>query len=174
MRIPDSAETTTRSGLIDVFLSPGEFYFGDADTRIRTVLGSCVSITVWHPQRCIGGMCHYMLPSRGRRRTGPPDGRYADEALELFLTEIHRHRTVPAEYVTKVFGGGNMFPNRRSTGPDVGTRNIDEGLRLLADFGFQVRSTHVAGAGHRNVVFELFSGHIWLRHHEPPRGDLRR
>ncbi|MBL8511280.1 MAG: chemotaxis protein CheD, partial [Betaproteobacteria bacterium] len=57
------------SFVMDIFLQPGEFYFGDADTRIRTLLGSCVSITMWHPTRRIGGMCHYMLPTRGRVAT---------------------------------------------------------------------------------------------------------
>src|SRR5439155_18563598 len=43
---------------LEIFLQPGEWYFGDADTRIRTLLGSCVAITMWHPRRCLGGMCH--------------------------------------------------------------------------------------------------------------------
>ena len=42
--------------VIEIFLQPGDFYFGGADTRIRTILGSCVSITMWHPTRLIGGM----------------------------------------------------------------------------------------------------------------------
>jgi chemotaxis protein CheD len=32
---------------------------------IRTVLGSCVSITLWHPVKRVGGMCHFLLPTRG-------------------------------------------------------------------------------------------------------------
>lgn len=46
-----------------VTLQPGEFHFGGANTRIQTLLGSCVAITLWHPIRRIGGMCHYMLPA---------------------------------------------------------------------------------------------------------------
>ncbi len=49
---------------IDVFLQPGDVYFGDRHTRLRTILGSCVSITLWHPQRLLGGMCHFILPAR--------------------------------------------------------------------------------------------------------------
>ena len=41
---------------IEIFLHPGEFYFGDRHTRIRTLLGSCVSIILWHPRLLIGGM----------------------------------------------------------------------------------------------------------------------
>lgn len=47
----------------EVVLKPGDFYFGGGATRISTLLGSCVSMTLWHPRRKIGGMCHYMLPA---------------------------------------------------------------------------------------------------------------
>lgn len=39
--------------VIDIFLQPGEHYVGDADCTIRTLLGSCVSITLWHPAKLI-------------------------------------------------------------------------------------------------------------------------
>jgi hypothetical protein len=48
---------------------------------LRTLLGSCVAITLWHPTRRIGGMCHFLLPERKRRTNEPPDGRYGDEAV---------------------------------------------------------------------------------------------
>jgi chemotaxis protein CheD len=48
----------------ELFLHPGEYAFGDAQTRIRTLLGSCVAITFWHPVLKTGAMCHYLLPAR--------------------------------------------------------------------------------------------------------------
>jgi chemotaxis receptor (MCP) glutamine deamidase CheD len=38
---------TLIEGLHEVFLNPGEFHFGEGTTRISTLLGSCVSITLW-------------------------------------------------------------------------------------------------------------------------------
>ena len=55
------------SNVTEVFLQPGEFHFGHARTRIKTILGSCVAITMWHPILRIGGMCHYLLPARDSR-----------------------------------------------------------------------------------------------------------
>ena len=40
--------------LIDIFLQPGEYFVGDADYQIRTMLGSCVSMTLWHPCKRVG------------------------------------------------------------------------------------------------------------------------
>lgn len=174
---------------IDIFLHQGEVYFGDRETRIRTVLGSCVAITMWHPELLIGGMCHYMLPSRRARqqvlhcRAGdvaigfpsrraatpkPLDGKYADEALEMMFTEIRRNRTRPSEYQIKLFGGGNMFPpSNQHRGRHVGLQNIDAGVALLARHGLKVKAEHLGGHGHRNLLFDIWSGHVWLRHQSP-------
>lgn len=160
-----SPDVTGERQVIEIFLTPGDFYFGDQDTRLRTVLGSCVAVTLWHPTRLIGGMCHFMLPSRGLKRGSELDGRYGDEAMLLFLNEIKRHKTHPSEYEAKIFGGGNMFPgSRRHESLDVGRRNIEMALQLIELHRFRVKARHMAGMGHRNVVFEVWSGDVLLKH----------
>lgn len=150
---------------IDIFLQPGDVYFGDRDTRIRTVLGSCVSITLWHPQLLLGGMCHYMLPERGEARTGEPDGRYAAEAMLLLTGEIRAAGTRPSEYEAKFFGGGRMFSFNAGDGVlDIGNRNIEAGRRLLRGHGLAPAAEHLAGVGHRSIIFEVASGDVWVRH----------
>lgn len=202
-------------GLLEVFLGPGDLYFGDQFTRIRTLLGSCVAITLWHPRALIGGMCHYMmptrshpgvqgpfpdplhshpageqvhhLPGRGHRHgldhePGPahgsgsgsghgPDhgyelsGKYADEALLILLHEIEATSTSPHDYEVKMFGGGNQFPGQ-SPAVDVAARNIDAGLHLLAEHGLTLTSMHLGGTGHRQVILDVWSGDVWVRHSE--------
>ena len=157
---------------IEIFLQPGEFWFGDRDTRIRTLLGSCVSITMWHPRLRIGGMCHFMLPERGARAHADGlDGRYAGDAIELFLRELRAAHTRPQDYQVKLFGGGRMFRSRHAAdGPaalDVGTRNVEAARTLLRTHGFRVRAAHVEGEGHRNLIFDIGSGEVWLRHVAP-------
>lgn len=164
-----SADVTSERQVIDIFLRPGEFYFGDRDTRIRTILGSCVAITLWNPQRQIGGMCHFMLPTRGAHHGANLDGRYGDEAIHLFLREIKRARSTPGEYEAKMFGGGNMFPSTRHHGSlHVGHRNIETGLYCLQQHKFRIKTRHLAGHGHRNIVFDLWSGDVWVKHAAPP------
>lgn len=110
-------------------------------------------------------MCHYMLPGRGAAHNGEPDGRYAEEAMQLFLRAIRQVSTLPSEYQAKLFGGGNMFgPNVRQGNIDIGRRNIERGRELLEQHGFRVISEHLAGFGHRNIIFDVWSGDVWLRH----------
>lgn len=153
---------------IDVVLEPGQFHFGAADLRIGTLLGSCVAITMWHPRHRVGGMCHYLLPTRGsglRPDDEPLDGRYGDEALERFMQEIERVGTFPQDYHAKLFGGGNQFPGHDRMHPfDVAARNVEAGLNLLEEYGLHVTARHVGGSGPRQVILDLANGHVWVRH----------
>ncbi|MDD2760948.1 MAG: chemotaxis protein CheD [Methylomonas sp.] len=149
-----------------VFLPPGGFHFGDHSTVIKTLLGSCVAITLWHPLLMVGGMCHYMLPKRrGLDKNGyESDGRYADAAMALFMRELARTGSHPWEYEVKMFGGGNQFPGH--TGCDllrVSDHNIDAGRDLLARYGFSIKAEHLGGVGHRSVTFDVSNGKTWIK-----------
>jgi chemotaxis protein CheD len=151
---------------IDIFLQPGEFYFGDKETRIRTLLGSCVAITLWHRRLRIGGMCHYLLPMRpGSNKVSDLDGRYADGAIALFMQELNKSQTFPADYEAKMFGGGNQFFTQMEGNPiTIPEKNIQVGRDLLKQHGFTVTAEHLGGDGHRNVIFDIWSGQVWIKH----------
>ena len=168
--VPDRRGVPRTAGapadLIEIFLQPGEFYFGEERTRIRTLLGSCVAVTLWHPKLLIGGMSHYMLPHRPRRGGDEPlDGRYADEVMEMFQRELRRTGTRPGEYRIKVFGGGRMFAYSQKTRQHVSIsdRNVDVGRQLIAQHGFRIAAEDLGGDGHRNVILNLWSGDVWVR-----------
>ena len=151
---------------LEIFLQPGEFYFGEDKTRIRTLLGSCVAITLWHPRLLVGGMAHYMLPQRpNRSRDQPLDGRYAEEVMLMFQRELQDNRTRPGEYQVKLFGGGRMFActQKVKRHVDVSDRNVETGRQLMAQHGFNIHAEDLGGDGHRNVVFDLWSGDVWLK-----------
>jgi chemotaxis protein CheD len=149
---------------LEIFLQPGEFYFGDGVTRIRTLLGSCVAVTFWHPRLRAGGMSHCMLPERPRRARGEAlDGRYADDAMLLALAEIVRAGTRPAEYQVKIFGGGRMFPSANASHVDIAQRNVEAARALVRCHGFLAGAEDLGGEGHRNVILDLWSGDVWLK-----------
>lgn len=156
------------AGVVEIFLQPGELYFGGRETRIRTVLGSCVSLTFWHPKLLVGGMCHYMLPSRTLERRGATrqelDGRYADEAIAMLAKEIDATGIPHREYQVKLFGGGNMFPGRSNVENHVGFKNVEMARNLVAKHDFNCVAEHLGGIGHRNIIFEVWNGQVWVKH----------
>ena len=164
----------------DIFLPAGQFYFGHGRVRVRTLLGTCVAITLWDPATQRGGICHFLLPTRGptHSQANAAPGFYADEVMGLFENELLAAHASANRYVVKVFGGGNMFPDqltdpncrnescepvRRETCSSVGCQNIRAAHGLLASRGFRVALEDVGGHGSRQVMFDVWSGDVWVR-----------
>lgn len=153
-----------RGHRIDIFLQPGECFAGDEHYVLRTLLGSCVSITLWHPLRRIGAMSHFLLPTRGGPRPDVPDGRYGDEAMQLMQDELARFNIRPTECQAKIFGGGAMFPGRgQQDAVHVGKKNGAAARALLHAHGIEVVSENLFGSGHRQVIFDVHTGDVWAR-----------
>ncbi|GAB3541797.1 chemoreceptor glutamine deamidase CheD [Noviherbaspirillum agri] len=166
-------EWTMMRHRIGIYLQPGEYFVGHAGHSIRTLLGSCVSITLWHPARRIGAMSHFLLPSRGTPPAATPDGRYGDEAMRLMLDELARLDVDGRECHAKVFGGARMFPVQPFAGAmHVGRRNGVAARRLLQEHGIAIVLESLFGDGHRQIVFDVDSGDVWARHARLPSPKL--
>lgn len=152
------------SDVREVVLDIGEFHFGAAGTSIRTLLGSCISIALWHPRRRIGGMCHCLLPLASQVVAQQP-GRDVQGAMRLFMAELLRHGTQPSEYMVRMYGGGQMFSISRDRtryipSQDIGQRNIEAGRAALRAAGFTLQSEDTGGLGSRRLRFDIGSGQI--------------
>jgi chemotaxis protein CheD len=150
-----------------VTLQPGEFHFSQGKMRINTLLGSCVAITLWHPKKHLGGMCHYMLPCSGPSKRQEL-GFFADGAISMFLKEIKKYHTHPRDYQVKLFGGSNMLQQLNSNHHylNVAEKNIAAGLKLLSKHGFHVKDMDLGGYVHRQVYLELWNGDVWVKYGE--------
>ncbi|HRK39913.1 MAG TPA: chemotaxis protein CheD [Burkholderiaceae bacterium] len=158
--------TVQNNALMDIFLMPGEWFVADAAYQIRTVLGSCVSITLWHPRVRMGGMCHFLLPTRGAASpvSAELDGHYGDEALALMCRDLRANGVEPRQCEAKIFGGGHMFPGQMKVdGTHVGRRNGEAARALLAEQGIAVVTESLFGVGHRQVIFDVSKGDVWVR-----------
>lgn len=110
-------------------------------------------------------MSHCLLPTRGQGRESPEsDGRYIDETFEIFFHEMEMQATRKEDYQVKVFGGGNMFELREKGGVTVGDKNLAMMRLILEKNNMNITAQHVGGKGHRNVIFEIWSGDCWVRH----------
>ena len=149
----------------DIYLAPGSLCFRNSPARIRTLLGSCVSMIVWHPVRKLGGISHCLLPSR-RQRGETLDGRYVDEAFEWLIQNIHGYQSEACEYQLKLFGGGEMFPgqSRDYAAGDIAGMNRAAVTAIAARLQWSPRAMDLGGTGHRNLLFDTRSGDVWVRH----------
>jgi len=144
-------------------LMPGQMHLGHQVASLRTLLGSCVAITLWHPARRIGGMCHYLLPQRQRRPDEPPDGRYGDEAVAAMVQRLQALGTQPGDYVAHLYGGADTLAGSGGARFNIGERNIEQGWSLIDRYGFQLDGVDVGEDIPRVVSLALASGTVSMR-----------
>jgi chemotaxis protein CheD len=145
-----------------VFLSPGDVLCMAEPTVVTTVLGSCVSVTLWDKDRRVGGLNHFVLPRGGS------GSRYGDVAmLELLegVLDLGAHlRSLEA----KVFGGAAVLPVGGEG--SVGTANVGFALGELARRGIPIVGRRTGGERGRLLMFNTETGEAfvrWLAEHEP-------
>jgi chemotaxis protein CheD len=146
------------------FLMPGEWFFGRGQGTMSTLLGSCVSAVLWHPQQRLAGFCHILLSSRGAL---PPsidqyDGRYCEEIIPLFLRQMTRYNVRPQEFQAHLLGGGDMFPNRgvvRGT-IKIGDQNAATMKSHLVRLGIRIVKEDTGNSLYRKVSIDLATGNV--------------
>jgi chemotaxis protein CheD len=144
-------------------LMPGQMHLGQHVASLRTLLGSCVAITLWHPQKRIGGMCHFLLPQRQRRNGEPPDGRYGDEALAEMVRALTALQTEPKDYVAHLYGGADTMSGVSAARFNIGERNIEQGWSLIDRYGFLLDGVDVGEDIPRTVSLTLATGVVAMR-----------
>lgn len=144
---------------VPITLLPGQWHFG-TQGLLKTLLGSCVAITLWHPTRKMGGMCHYLLPTRTRRGGEPLDGRYGDEALDLMVQKLRTMGVQPGDFHAHLYGGADTMPDGVTMKFNVGERNIEQGWKMLDQYGFQLQGIDVGDNVPRTVTLKLPEGYV--------------
>jgi chemotaxis protein CheD len=147
----------------NLVLMPGQMHMGQQVASLRTLLGSCVAITLWHPTRRIGGMCHFLLPQRQRPSGEPTDGRYGDEAVAEMVKVLHALGTQPQEYVAHLYGGADTMSGVSAARFNIGERNIEQGWSLIDRYGFQLDGVDVGEDIPRTVALTLATGVVTMR-----------
>lgn len=143
----------------EIFLNPGDIGCGHKHEVFGTLLGSCVAITLWHPGRKIGSICHFVLPTVPALRDA--DGRYGTTAFEHQKHDLIRLGVNVKQCVAKIFGGGKMFTH--SGMQDVGLRNINMARKLVTDEGLTIAAENVGGEGYRRLYFDVETGEVWIK-----------
>lgn len=153
---------------VPLMLMPGELYFGAEPSQLRTLLGSCVAMTLWHPQRRVGGMCHFLLPQRQRPSTEPLDGRYGEEAISALVTVLRAQGLACQDFTAHLYGGADTMSESSGIKFNVGERNIEKGWSLIDQHGFNLDGVDVGDHVPRTVTLNLATGDVQCRRGAPP------
>ncbi|AJE02942.1 chemotaxis protein CheD [Geobacter pickeringii] len=144
--------------LAAVYLKPGELHFGAAPSAVTTVLGSCVSVTMFERASGTAAICHALLPE------GDKDDalRYVDTSIHRMLAMFSARGVSPARLEVKLFGGADLLGTGGSR-IGVGRRNVEIARRVLSTSGLAVAAADVGGTRGRKLIFYTHTGEVLLK-----------
>jgi chemotaxis protein CheD len=146
---------------VKIFLKPGELYIGKGGADISTILGSCVSITMFNKRLEVGGICHALLPTEGPTVKDTDRFRYVDSSVSHMLAEFETMGIKRHEIEVKVFGGSEMIGTNRKK--SVGQQNIEATLNMLSNKNLTIISSDFGGTRGRKIIFYTQTGYVLLK-----------
>jgi chemotaxis receptor (MCP) glutamine deamidase CheD len=125
---------------------------------LRSVLGSCVSVCLFDPETCIGGMNHILIPSSSKSDCG---SRCGVQAMELLINALMTLGADRRRFVAKIFGGANVLPVIQQ--PSVGELNIRFVRSFLATERIPLVAERIGGKKPVQVNFHAHTGKAFVR-----------
>lgn len=169
VRVPglaDAEETPTPSkdeggGRLAFFLHPGRVFTSVEPCTVRTILGSCVAVCMWDSALGVGGVNHFVLPYSVEN--GQSSSRFGNVAVRRLIKDLLALGCAKRNLQAKVFGGACVLGAFRDGANQLGMKNVQMALRLLANEGIPVVAEDVGGQRGRKVIFQTHDGTAWVR-----------
>ena len=158
-----------------IYLRSGELYFTDSPTVVVTLLGSCVSITMFHRRLKLSAISHGILPRCRNKRAcsgGCNDAtKYVECVVPLMLDWFKQRGSASSELEVGIFGGADQFGfrggNKSKIPLSVGMLNANAALDVLEREGVQTLAKDVGGSQGRKIEFNTKNGDIKLLYLQP-------
>ena len=147
------------SRLHNVYLKPGEVFVSRTPSLVSTVLGSCVSVTLFSRSACMGAICHAMLPSG----TDQDQLRYVDSAVEYIYVQLAAISGQSGGFEAKLFGGANVLVQGGNQQASVGGLNVEAAMRAIEQLELKLISFDTGGEQGRKIFFYSGTGEVYLR-----------
>ncbi|MFW5808775.1 MAG: chemotaxis protein CheD [Spirochaetota bacterium] len=154
------------------YINPGDVLFTNEKIKIWTVLGSCVSIILYHPESGYTGMTHAQLPEyspcTGKctkecpspcilNVTGENVMRYVNCSLRYLLHRFEKKGILKNELEARLYGGSSLI---KYTGQKIGAANILVAKGLLSYYDITLVHHDVGGEKGRTVQFFTETAHV--------------
>ncbi len=143
-------------------LNVGQMIVVKDPSIISTVLGSCVSICLYSPEKHFSGMIHFALPYQFDHNQDDDPFRYGDQAIPILINELKKICTGPvSSFKAKIIGGANCLVRASGGGfNNIGELNIQMARDILKAHQIEVVGEHVGGEVGRKVLFYTADGRV--------------
>lgn len=138
----------------EIRIGIGELAVSKSPRILRTLVGSCVGITLYDPQKKVGGLAHVVHPESNGRSDQP--GKYADTAICKLIKDLSQLGGEQRRLVAKYAGGAKML-HAFSSNP-IGDLNVEMIERILLQLGIPILGKECGGKSGRRLALDLTSG----------------
>lgn len=133
----------------------------ESDKPIGTLLGSCVAVCLYDDKLKIGGMNHFLLPSRAGASKDETDIILnGDYSMEVLVNGLLNKGARKERLQAKAFGGGTIVSSIRMA---IGERNSEFAREWLKREGIPLVASDFNGPWSRKVVFVPQTGDAFCR-----------
>ncbi len=151
-----------------VFLKPGEMYFAEKPLLISTILGSCITVTMFCRRCGKGAMCHGLLPYyKKSHKAGKETNRfrYVDWSIHQMLERFLKGSATKTDIEVKIFGGAEIAKTSKNDDSlqSVGEKNIEAAFETLKKLGLKAAKKDIGGESGRKIFFNTFTGDVYLK-----------
>lgn len=153
------------------FLKPADLYFTAESMVIKTVLGSCVTMTMFSPRTGIAAACHAVLPTCNEKscplETCMNKNKFVACVIPEMLRRFKRLGIWPDELEIKMFGGADMLVVKKGSWSGengrVGRKNILMARELVQNNNLKLKNADVGGTLGRKLFFDTETGEVLLK-----------
>ena len=160
------------------YLKPGEIFITEKPFLVKTVLGSCLTITIFSSRPRLSAICHAILNNAKTKEKCSGDSpaccstilngtsfKYVNCSIVHMIKEFKKHHINPESTEIKLFGGASVIGQngKESMAVSVGENNIQTAFQILNKEGLTVTSSDTGGSVGRKLLFYTHTGEVYLK-----------
>jgi chemotaxis protein CheD len=133
------------------------------DVLVTYALGSCLGLTIYDPEACVGGMIHCMLPLSkiDKVKAAAEPCKFVDTGLPRLFQEAYRLGAVKERIVVKAAGCAKILDDQGHF--KIGERNHATMRKILWKNSILVESEDVGQSHSRTLYLEIGTGRVSIK-----------
>lgn len=150
-----------------IFLEAGEGILTRKPQKIVTILGSCLSITMFHKASGYAGMTHSLYPTCGNEANSKmlfdEAYKYVDCSFNKLAAHFLKKKINIHEVEIKIFGGGEVIEGNNTKTMSVGRQNINMIEQIIKENKIEIKAADTGGTKGRKIIFDTSTGDVFSK-----------
>ena len=132
-------------------------------TLCTSPLGACVGVAIYDPVAKVGGILHSLLPASSidPKRAALRPAMFLDTGFQSLISHAEDQGATKPNLRVCVAGGAQIMD--APSGFNVGKRNYDALLEILAQHGLKIHAEDIGGRANRSMQLHVATGELRLK-----------